>query len=111
MNIQTQQCGAVSLLKHEGPLTGDKAQEFKSELIEAIRKSLGRVVVDMSAVTYVDSQGLESLVEVTESLARSGKTLKLCSVNDTLREVLELTGVSPQFEQYEDANAAVRSFL
>ena len=31
--------------------------------------------------------------------------------NDTLREVLDLTGLSASFECYDDVNSAVRSFL
>jgi len=37
--------------------------------------------------------------------------LKLCASNKTLREVLNLTGLSPLFEHFDDVNTAVRSFL
>jgi anti-anti-sigma regulatory factor len=53
----------------------------------------------------------EALVEVTQELAPGGKTLKLCAVNETLQQVLELTDLASQFEQFEDANSAIRSFL
>jgi len=79
--------------------------------MEAQRDSLGRFVMDASAIPLIDSKGLEALVEVTEEMAQSGKALKLCAANETLRQVLELTGVAPLFEHFEDANAAVRSFL
>jgi anti-anti-sigma factor len=59
----------------------------------------------------VDSRGLEALVDVTNEMSRSGQWLKLCAVNRTVRQVLELTGLSSQFEHFEDPNSAVRSFL
>jgi anti-anti-sigma factor len=62
-------------------------------------------------VPYVDSVGLESLVGATEELSASGRSLRLCGAGETLREVLELTGLSGRFEYYEDVNTAVRSFL
>lgn len=111
MKIQEQQRGAVVVLKPDGPVAGKDADQFKSRLLEVLKENLGRVVLDVSAVTFVDSKALESLVDVTNEISRSGRPLRLCALSGTLREVLELTGLSSQFEHFEDANSAVRSFL
>lgn len=111
MQIQEQQQGAIAVLKPNGPLALADADEFKAKLGEVSLRNLGRVVVDASAVSYVDSHGLETLVEMTEEMAESGRALKLCGVGETLREVLELTGWADAFEYFEDVNGGVRSFL
>ena len=72
---------------------------------------MGRFVLDASALAYADSKGLETLVEVQEELARAGQSLKLCGLNETLREILDLTELAPRFENYNDVGSAVRSFL
>ena len=51
-------------------------------------------MVDLSAVPFVDSKGLEALVEVTEEMGKSGQVLRLCAANKTVREVLELTDLA-----------------
>jgi len=111
VKIREHQKGAVTVLKPDGPLTEADAEALRSRLMEALREKLGRIVLDASAVPYVDSKGLEMLVDVTQEMSRGGQALKLCSVNETVRQVLELTGVSSQFEHFEDTNSAVRSFL
>ena len=111
MKIEVQKYGAVALVQPGGPLTGGDAQQCKSTTKEAIKESLGRVVLDMAGVSYVDSEGLEALLEISERLEESGRTLKLCGVNETVRQVLELTDLAPRFEYFEDANTATRSFL
>lgn len=111
MNIQQQRQGAVTVLKLEGALTTNDAADFKSRMLKAQRESLGRLVLDASALPLADSKGLEALVDVTQVMEQSGKALKLCAVNETLREVLELTGLAGLFEHFEDVNAGVRSFL
>ena len=111
MKMQTQQRGAVVVVRPDGPLTVVEADSFKGRMAELIRENLGRIVVDASGLPYVDSRGLESLADVARELAPSGKGLKVCAANETLRQVLELTGLSAQFEHFEDANSAVRSFL
>jgi anti-anti-sigma factor len=111
MDIQTQYRGAVLVVRPGGPLVGPDADTFKAALQGFVRENLGRVVIDASALAYVDSKGLESLADIAEELTLSGKGLKLCAANDTIRQTLELTGLAPQFEHFEDANSAVRSFL
>lgn len=111
MKVVIEQCGGVAVMKPEGPITWANAEEFKTEMIESIGINLGRIILDASLVSYVDSKGLGVLVELTQKLAQSGRTLKLCHVNETVRQVIELTGLRPLFEHFEDVNSAVRSFL
>lgn len=111
MELEQQQHGAVTVLRPKGPLVGQDADALKSRCLEAHRRSLGRLVLDASAVPFVDSRGLEVLVELSEQMGEGGRSLKLCGANETLREVLELTELAELFEHYEDVNTAVRSFL
>lgn len=111
MEIGEQRFGAVMVLRPVGSLAQDEVQQFKSRLADAMVRSLGRVVMDASGVTYVDSRGLEVMVEASDALSQSGRALRVCGVNELLREVLDLTELADRFELYEDTNAAVRSFL
>lgn len=111
MEVQEQTKGAVRVLKPRGPLVGSDAENFKKRATEASSESMGRVVVDASAVPYADSRGLEVLSELSDELSQSGLSLKVCATNETLREVLELTDLASKLEHYSDVNSAVRSFL
>jgi len=111
MDIQTQRQGAITILRPQGPLFGQDAEQVKAALIEASGASLGRVVLDLEAIPFVDSRGLEVLVEVTEEMSEGGQALKLCAANKTVREVLELTELAGLFEHFEDVGSAARSFL
>ena len=111
MQIQEEKKGAVTVLRPVGPLTQADVDQFKSRLMQVRKESLGRFVVDASAVAFIDSNGLEALVDVNEELGHSGQSLKLCGLNETLREVLNLTDLSSLFESFDDVGSAVRSFL
>ena len=111
MEILEQTSGAVRVLKPRGPLVTTDADQFKVRALGVLEASLGRFVVDASAVPYVDSRGLEVLAEITDQLSQSGQSLRLCGLNDTVREVLDLTDLTSHFEQFEDVTSAVRSFL
>jgi len=111
MKIAEKQQGAVIVLKPEGPLIESVVGEFKVRVLKTLAGSMGRFIVDMSAVPYVDSAGLEGLLFVSEELGKGGQTLRLCAANKTVREVLELTDLASHFDHFDDANTAVRSFL
>jgi len=111
MKVTEQRQGAVTVLKPEGPLVEADIKDFSGALSQAANANLGRCVVDLSAVPFVDSKGLEALLDATEEMARGGRALKLCSIDRTVRQVLELTGLVNQFEHFEDVNSAIRSFL
>lgn len=111
MEILEDTKGAVRILKPRGPLAGTDAEGFMSRAREVLQSSLGRVVVDVSAVPFADSRGLEVLAELAEEMSQSGQTLRLCAVGETLREVFDLTELAGGFEVFDDVTGAVRSFL
>ncbi|MBL8964118.1 MAG: STAS domain-containing protein [Phycisphaeraceae bacterium] len=111
MDITETRQGAVTVLRPEGPLVQGDADEFRDRAVDARTRSLGRFVIDAGSMTYVDSRGLEALLEVSNQMADAGQTLRVCSVNETVREVLELVGLAERFEFCLDVNTAVRSFL
>ena len=111
MEIVEQKHGAVTVVKPVGPLIQPAADDLLGRMLEVRTKSLGRLVLDASGISYVDSRGLEVLVEVARTLAKSGQGLKICGANEVLREVFELTELTSTFAQFVDVNSAVRSFL
>lgn len=111
MEIAENRHGAVTVVKPVGPLVGPDGDRFKAHVADVIARSLGRFVVDASAIPLLDSRALEVLVELADGLSDSGQALRLCGANETVREILELTDLANRFEHYSDVNTAVRSFL
>ena len=111
MNIEQKKHGAVTVIKPVGPVALDDADQLRAQLLEARSRSFGRLVLDASALPFIDSRGLEALMEVNAAFADAGQDLKLCALNEVVREVLELTELASSFEMFEDVNSAVRSFL
>ncbi|MDF1808472.1 MAG: STAS domain-containing protein [Phycisphaerales bacterium] len=112
MRIETNRHGAVTVVVPMGPIqTEEDAIQLRTESLEVLGKTLGRFVIDVSEMTFVNSFGLEALVDVTLELGASGQSLKLCGISDTLREIITITDQTSKFQQFEDVQTAVRSFL
>jgi anti-sigma B factor antagonist len=66
------------------------------------------LVLDLEAVTFVDSAVLKELLRARVELAASGVRLLLAAVPRPVRRLLDLTRTTELFESAPDAGAAVR---
>ena len=111
MRIETNRHGAVTVIHPDGPvITEDDATQLRTQTYEVLGNTLGRFILDATDMVFVDSFGLEALVDITNELGAGGQSLKICEISDTLREILALTGLTEKFQQFEDVQTAVRSF-
>lgn len=110
MKIEQRKHGAVLIIRPDGPLTGSDTRPVRECLDTAMITHAGRFVLDASSIPFLDSQGLEMLVDFGERIAAMGRSLKISGANETVREVFELTEVADLFEYFETPGAAARSF-
>jgi anti-sigma B factor antagonist len=69
-----------------------------------------RLIVDLQAVTYIDSTALASLVTMHQRAAAAGGELKLANVQTPVRVLLELTRLHLVFDLLEDVSEPALSF-
>ncbi|MGB2822264.1 MAG: STAS domain-containing protein [Phycisphaerae bacterium] len=109
MRIALEQRGEAVVLAVRGPLIGEEADRLRKRIAKTLEQGADPLVLDVSGVPFLDSQGLELLVDTTERLIRTGKALRICGANELLAEVFDLTEVAPMLEQFGDVEAAVGS--
>jgi anti-anti-sigma factor len=63
-------------------------------------------ILDMSAVTYVDSAGIGALVNANISRQRRGRKFAIAGITDRAKIVLDVTGTSQFFDFYPTAAEA-----
>ena len=68
-------------------------------------------ILDMSAVTYVDSAGIGALVNANVSRQRRGRKFVIAGITDRARTVLEVTKTSQFFDFYPTAAEAEEKVL
>jgi anti-sigma B factor antagonist len=62
-------------------------------LRSALEASHGDVVVDLSGVSFLDSEGIAVLIAQRKRLIASGGSLQLCDAQPAMRKVLEIAGL------------------
>jgi anti-sigma B factor antagonist len=89
--FQVDTSGETAILRISGEVDISTAPQLRERLQQLESRS---VVVDLSAMTFIDSTGLGVLVGAFKRLRERGGDLVLRAPTRSARKVLELTGLS-----------------
>ena len=85
-------------------LKGDIDLESSPAARELLLSNVARnrnLLVDLSAVTYIDSSGVASLVEALQASRKNGTDFALAAASESARRVLELARLDKVFTMYD----------
>jgi anti-sigma B factor antagonist len=82
----------------EGELDIATAPALRRELLGHIAEGHERVLVDLSATTFIDSSGLQSLIVARKRLDERGGSLLLSGCSEQILRVLDVTGLRGYFK-------------
>ena len=85
----------VRTISVRGELDLSTASELEGPLQQALDGDEGPVLIDLSQCEFIDSTGIALIVRAWQQLHRgvNGRSLVICSQNDQVRRVLEITGL------------------
>src|SRR5262249_34912111 len=89
--------GEQALVELGGELDRAAAPELERELERLLEQPLRRLTLDLAEVSFLDSSGLGALCRAQEVSEQRGVDLRLVSVPEHARRVLEITGLSGLF--------------
>ena len=80
------------------------------ELVKDLLQPSARIVLDLTHVNHIDSNGIGMLVGVQVTAKNAKAVIKLAGLVDHVRSVMETTRLLTIFETYATAEEAVASF-
>lgn len=92
-------------------IVAEVAGRFKHQLIDYVEGGNRSIVLDMRAVSFIDSSGLGALVSSLKVIGRDGD-LVLCGTGGTVASMFKLTRMDKVFRMFgttEEAVAALSS--
>jgi len=91
-------------------VTGDvdvySAPKLRAQIVDLIDEGRSQLVVDMEAVTFIDSTGLGVLVGTLKRLRASSGELRLVATGDHVLRLLRITGLHRILGAYPSAEEA-----
>lgn len=111
MKLKTQPYNNVTVLEIRGELGSESIDMFRQAVSSAVAERKEGVVLDMSQVTFIDSEGLEQLLWSRDHCRDNQCQMKLAALDETCAKILEITRLDKEFEHYAELAEAVKSFV
>ncbi len=101
----------IQVIEPEGILDSTKAEEFRQAVEQLLQEGAEVILVDLKNITFIDSSGLGTLVVLLKKVRGLDRTFCICSINDQVRMLFELTSMDRVFEVYKDRQAFENAML
>ena len=110
MNIAIEELENVTVIRLADRFDAYTAPAVREKLLELQARGQVRIIVDLSAVDFVDSTGLATLVAGLKHCRRAGGDLILTGLRSQVMVIFELTRLDRAFQIYENEAAALSAF-
>ncbi len=99
------------VVRPQGRLDAAGAPKLEEELKQLLARGQSRLIVDLTDISYISSNGLRVLLTALKAARKNGGALKLCGMNARIAEIFEMVGFDQVFEIYPTRAEAERAFV
>ena len=110
MEIRIEKDSDVLICIPVGEINIHNSRELRKAFRQIVRDKEKKVVVDFSSLSFIDSAGLATLIEMLHRLQKIDGHFKLSNVNLHVKDVLKTTRLDTFFEIYDTRENAVKDF-
>lgn len=124
MRIKTQDYNDVTVVELQGELGSEVNETLRKTISNIIHPSFSEdlsrekmstsiprigIVLDMSKVGFIDSEGLEFLLWARDYCDENNCQLRLAGLDENCSKILEITRLENDFSCYSELSEAVKS--
>lgn len=106
----TEQGDIIQIRVQEERMDAHNSGDLKEQMLQLFDEGKCNLIVDLSAVRFIDSSGLGALVSGFKNASAREGNLKLCCLQPQVRSMFELTRLHRVFEIFADQEEALASF-
>lgn len=92
----------IEIIQPNGILDSTRTQELRDQINQGLEQGAQTILLDLEDVTFMDSSGLGALVTALKAVRAAGGKLCICSVNEQVKILFELTSMDQVFDIFRD---------
>ena len=92
MQISVKTTNDVKVLTIEGRLDTQTSPDAQLQLTQLIEEGDTKILVNLKKLDYISSAGLRVLLTAAKQLNTIDGKLRVCSLNDIVREIFDISG-------------------
>jgi anti-sigma B factor antagonist len=106
VKISVRNVGAAKVVDVDGEVDLGTSPDLRRTLFEAL-PTVGRLVLNLGAIKYIDSSGIATLIEVLKRSQHLGKEFVLFGLSPAVQDVFRLTHVIRVFQVFQTEQEAL----
>ncbi len=92
MQISVKTTNEVKVLAFEGRMDTQTSPDAQQQLTRLIEEGETKILVNLEKLDYISSAGLRVLLVVAKRLKTTAGELRICSLNEVVKEVFDISG-------------------
>ncbi len=92
MQISVKTTNGVKVMAFEGRLDTQTSPDAQQQLFQLIEEGGTKILVNLEKLEYISSAGLRVLLMVAKQLKATEGELRVCGLNDVVKEVFDISG-------------------
>lgn len=97
------------ILEPTGLIDNAGGTQLRREVSELLDADIEAILIDFANISFMDSSGLGAIVTILQRVRTKGANLYLCSLNDQVKMIMELTKMDKVFDILPDRLAFDRT--
>ncbi len=110
MAVKTEQKSGLMVCHIDGEIDINTAPDIKRAFDRLLSKKEPKIVINLTKVTYVDSSGLATLVEILKNMRTYGGRMRLTNLSPKIKSLFEITKLERLFDIIADEAEAISTF-
>ena len=100
----------ITIISFGGSLDTNTSKEAGDQLTKLVDDGKVKLIVDLTDLEYISSSGLRILLATSKKLKPLKGEMLICGLNETVKEVFEISGFTMIFKVLSTLEEAKRSF-
>ncbi len=110
MQISVKTTNEVQILSFEGRLDTRTSPDAQKQMTQLIEQGKNRFLVNFEKLDYISSAGLRVLLAAAKKLKGIDGELRICSLNEVVTEVFDISGFTTIFKVFGSEPEALEGF-
>lgn len=110
MEIQHRKSDGVSILEFSGNLDTNNSPAAEQEVNQLIEGGSNKLLFNFKDLNFIASSGLRILLATAKKLKATDGKMMVCSLNETVQEVFDISGFASILNLAVDETEALQSF-
>lgn len=109
-SVNVRQTEGIALVELTGRFTSFEAKAFREMIHGLVKQGQTNIVLNLSALDYLDSSGIGELVRNYMTVVKKGGAMKVVGLAPKVEEILKVTQLYQVFPEFPDEASALESF-